>query len=69
MVHNMEELSTFFKRQVLLSRFIGQFAHGESITSNVKWTLFTVLMASQAIVKSPSGKLACAAELIPISVP
>lgn len=29
MVHNMEELSTFFKRQVLLSRFIGQFSHGE----------------------------------------
>ncbi|KAJ7374838.1 hypothetical protein OS493_005190 [Desmophyllum pertusum] len=27
MVHNMEELSTFFKRQVLLSRFIGQFSH------------------------------------------
>ncbi|XP_078367292.1 uncharacterized protein LOC144651237 isoform X1 [Oculina patagonica] len=27
MVHNMDELSTFFKRQVLLSRFIGQFAH------------------------------------------
>jgi len=29
MVQNMGELSTFFKRQVLLSRFIAQFAHGE----------------------------------------
>ena len=29
MVHNMDELSTFFKRQVLLSRFIAQTAHGE----------------------------------------
>lgn len=27
MVHNMDGLSTFFKRQVLLSRFIAQFAH------------------------------------------
>lgn len=27
MVQNMEELSTFFKRQVLLSRFIAQFSH------------------------------------------
>lgn len=27
MVQNMDELSTFFKRQVLLSRFIAQFAH------------------------------------------
>ena len=30
MVHNMDGLSTFFKRQVLLSRFIAQFAHGKS---------------------------------------
>ena len=29
MVHNMGELSTFFRRQVLLSRFIAQTAHGE----------------------------------------
>ena len=29
MVQNMEELSTFFRRQVLLSRFIGQFTHGK----------------------------------------
>lgn len=29
MVHNMDELSTFFRRQVLLSRFIAQTAHGE----------------------------------------
>lgn len=29
MVQNMDELSTFFKRQVLLSRFIAQFSHGE----------------------------------------
>lgn len=27
MVHNMSELSTFFRRQVLLSRFIAKFAH------------------------------------------
>lgn len=27
MVHNMDELSTFFRRQVLLSRFIAQTAH------------------------------------------
>lgn len=30
MVHNMDGLSTFFRRQVLLSRFIAKFAHGES---------------------------------------
>lgn len=30
MVQNMDELSTFFKRQVLLSRFIAQTAHGKS---------------------------------------
>lgn len=29
MVQDMQELSTFFKRQVLLSRFIAKFAHGE----------------------------------------
>lgn len=29
MVHNMSELSTFFRRQVLLSRFIAKFAHGK----------------------------------------
>lgn len=29
MVQDMNELSTFFKRQVLLSRFIAKFAHGE----------------------------------------
>ena len=29
MVHNMDGLSTFFRRQVLLSRFIAQFAHGK----------------------------------------
>lgn len=29
MVHNMDGLSTFFRRQVLLSRFIAKFAHGE----------------------------------------
>ena len=29
MVQNMDELSTFFKRQVLLSRFIAKFAHGK----------------------------------------
>ncbi|CAH3022623.1 unnamed protein product [Porites evermanni] len=30
MVQNMHELSTFFRRQVLLSRFIAKFAHGEN---------------------------------------
>lgn len=29
MVQDMNELSTFFKRQVLLSRFIAKFAHGK----------------------------------------
>ena len=35
MVQNMHELSTFFRRQVLLSRFIAKFAHGEWIESEI----------------------------------
>lgn len=35
MVQNMDELSTFFKRQVLLSRFIAKFAHGKLLSIKV----------------------------------
>lgn len=36
MVQDMNELSTFFKRQVLLSRFIAKFAHGEFFISRAQ---------------------------------
>jgi len=45
MVQDMNELSTFFKRQVLLSRFIAKFAHGEFLNFHSQGTSHVRLLS------------------------